>query len=88
MLFWRGSEESVLFERRWLLKGLRMMQLLSFPGDFVFLTLFHDAPNGCILDLRLFFPQKAPKGDRIVPTRPGCGPQPFPGICGGTNAAQ
>jgi len=30
-----GAEKLVLFEIRWLLKGLQMMQLLSFSGGFV-----------------------------------------------------
>lgn len=35
MLSWRDGEKPVLFEIRWLLKGLQMMQLLSFSGGFV-----------------------------------------------------
>lgn len=58
MLFWRTCEEElVLFEIRWLLKGLQMMQVLSFRW-FSCLLCSYCIPDGCSLYLDFFSPQK------------------------------
>lgn len=84
MPFWRDSEEkSALFEIRWLLKGLQMMQLLSFPGDFVFPTALTMLPMVAFWISISSFPRKPQKGRGPCPHGSA-----LPQICGGINAAQ
>lgn len=63
MLFRRAGEEKlVLFEIRWLLKGLQMTQLLSFSGGFVSSYALITLPLAVVsLQISSSFPRKSRK---------------------------